>query len=167
MLAACWSYTRRRFYEVAQATNARVTETLRRIAELYAVEAEVRGQSAALRLAERRNRSKLIVDAMRLWSETQVLLVPGRSTPAEAIRYALSRWEGLTRFLQDGCIELDTNPVERAIRSFALGSRITLLQQAGQRTIEHLLILRKRRSKPDSVSSLPTGARSSGFRESA
>lgn len=47
----------------------------------------------------------------------------GRSTLAEAIRYALSRWHGLTRFLHDGRIELDTNPVERAIRPVALGRK--------------------------------------------
>jgi hypothetical protein len=47
--------------------------------------------------------------------------VSGRGTLAEAIRYALFRWQGLARFLHDGRIELDTNPVERAIRPVALG----------------------------------------------
>ena len=117
VLAACWSHARRRFYEVAQTTSAPIaTEALRRIAELYAIEAEVRGQSPQHRLAARHNRSKPIVEAMRLWFEAQLPLVPGRSTLADAIRYALSRWEGLTRFLHDGRVELDTNPVESAIR---------------------------------------------------
>ncbi|MCP1968194.1 IS66 family transposase [Bradyrhizobium elkanii] len=124
VLAACWSHTRRRFYEVAQATSAPIaTEALRRIGELYAIEAGVRGQSPAHRLAARRSRSKPVVDALRVWLEAQLPLVPGRSTLAEAIRYALSRWEGLTRFLHDGRIELDTNPVERAIRPVALGRK--------------------------------------------
>jgi hypothetical protein len=109
---------------VAQATNAPIAvEALRRIGELYAVEADVRGQSPAHRLACRRSRSKPIVGAMRVWLETQLPLLSGRSTLAEAIRYALSRWEGLTRFLHDGRIELDTNPVERAIRPVALGRK--------------------------------------------
>jgi len=86
---------------VTQATNAPIaTEALRRIGELYAIEADVRGQSPAHRLAARR--SKPIVDAMRLWFEAQLPLLSGRSTLAEAIRYALSRWEGLMRFLYDG-----------------------------------------------------------------
>ncbi|MEY9460498.1 IS66 family transposase [Bradyrhizobium ottawaense] len=124
VLAACWSHTRRRFYEVAQATSAPIaTEALRRIAELYAIEANVRGQSPVHRLAARHNRSRPIIDAVRLWLEAQLPLVPGRSTLAEAIRYALSRWEGLTRFLHDSRIELDTNPVERAIRPVALGRK--------------------------------------------
>jgi transposase len=124
VLAACWSHTRRKFYEVAEATGSPVAaEALRRIGEIYAIEADVRGQSAAHRLAARHSRSKPITDALRIWLEAQLPLVPGRSTLAEAIRYALSRWEGLTRFLHDGRIELDTNPVERAIRPVALGRK--------------------------------------------
>ena len=124
VLAACWAHTRRKFYEVAQATNAPIAvEALRRIGELYAVEAGVRGQPPARRLAARRPFSKSIVEALRDWLEAQLPRVSGRSALAEAIRYALSRWEGLTRFLHDGRIELDTNPVERAIRPVALGRK--------------------------------------------
>jgi hypothetical protein len=60
---------------------------------------------------------------MRAWLEAQLPLLPGRSSLAEATRYALSRWDGLTRFLHDGRIELDTNPVERAIRPVSLGRK--------------------------------------------
>lgn len=124
ILAACWAHTRRKFYEVAQATNAPLAEeALRRIGELYAIEAEVRGQPPPYRLATRQSRSKPIVDALRIWLEQQLLHISGRSTLAVAMRYALARWEGLTRFLHDGRIELDTNPVERAIRPVALGRK--------------------------------------------
>jgi transposase len=124
VLAACWAHTRRKFYDVVEATGSPLaTEALRRIAEIYAVEAELRGQSPAHRLAVRRGRSKPIVDALRTWLEAQLPRVPGRSTLAEAIRYALTRWTGLTRFLADGRVELDTNPVERAIRPVALGRK--------------------------------------------
>src|SRR5882757_4368190 len=124
VLAACWAHTRRKFYEVAEATGSPVAaEALRRIGELYVIEARVRGQSSAHRLAERRSFSKPIVQALHAWLEAQLPRVAGRSTLAEAIRYALSRWEGLTRFLHDGRIELDTNPVERAIRPVALGRK--------------------------------------------
>jgi transposase IS66 family protein len=114
----------RKFYDVAEATNSSVaTEALRRIGELYAIEARVRGRSSAHRLAERRSFATPIVQALRSWLEGQLPLVPGRSTLAEAIRYAFSRWAGLTRFLHDGRAELDTNPVERAIRPIALGRK--------------------------------------------
>jgi transposase len=124
ILAACWAHTRRRFYEVAQATNAPLADqALRRIGELYAIEAEVRGQPPPYRLAARQSRSKPIVDAFHIWLEQQLPYISGRSALAEAMRYALARWDGLTRFLHDGRIELDTNPVERAIRPVALGRK--------------------------------------------
>ena len=66
--------------------------------------------------AKRRTFSKPLVDNLKLWLEQQLARAPRRDKLAEAIRYALSRWHGLTRFLHDGHIELDTNPVERAIR---------------------------------------------------
>jgi transposase len=124
VLAACWAHTRRKFFEVAEAENTPLAhEALRRIASLYAVEAQVRGQSPAHRLAARRARSKALVDALYIWLEAELPQLPARGGLAEAMRYALARWEGLSRFLSDGRIELDTNPVERAIRPVALGRK--------------------------------------------
>jgi len=124
ILAACWAHTRRKFYEIAEADGAPLAlEALRRIGAIYAVEARIRCQSPAHRLAARRSLSRSLVDNFRLWMETQLPLLPGRAKLAEAMRYALSRWDGLTRFLHDGRVELDTNPVERAIRPVALGRK--------------------------------------------
>ena len=124
ILAACWAHTRRKFYEIAEADGAPLAlEALRRVGEIYAIEARIRGQSPAHRLATRRSLSKPHVDNFRLWLEAQLPLLPGRAKLAEAMRYALSRWDGLTRFLHDGRVELDTNPVERAIRPVALGRK--------------------------------------------
>jgi len=124
VLAACWAHTRRKFYEVAEAENTPLAhEALRRIAGLYAIEAQIRGQAPGDRLAARQSLSKPIVAAMKTWLEAQLPQLPSRGKLAEAMRYALSRWNGLTRFLGDGHIELDTNPVERAIRPVALGRK--------------------------------------------
>jgi len=124
VLAACWAHTRRKFYEVQETTGSPLAaEALRRIGQLYAVEEKVRGQSPGHRLAMRRAQSKPIVDNMNTWLQAQLLRVPNNSTLAEAIRYALARWSALTRFLHDGRVELDTNPVERAIRPVALGRK--------------------------------------------
>ena len=124
VLAACWAHTRRKFYEVAQADGTPVAhEAVRRIAGLYAIEADLRGHPPPLRLAGRRTHAAPIIDALRRWLETQLSQLPERGKLAEAIRYALGRWTGLTRFLDDGRIELDTNPVERAIRPVALGRK--------------------------------------------
>ena len=123
-LAACWAHARRKFYEFHQATGSPIAaEALRRIAELYAIEKEIRNHSAAERQAARDTRSRPLVDTMKLWLEDQLRQVPPRSGLADAIRYALARWPALCRFLEDGRIELDNNPVERAIRPVTLGRK--------------------------------------------
>jgi len=58
--------------------------------------------------------------------EAQLAAVSQKSTIAEAIRYALTRWSGLTRFLDDGRIEIDSNVVERTIRPLALNRKNAL-----------------------------------------
>lgn len=80
----------------------------------------IRGQSADARLAARSERTRPLVDDLRTWLDRQLGRVSGRSPIAEAMRYGVSRWSGLGRFLNDGRIEIDTNTVERAIRPIAL-----------------------------------------------
>jgi hypothetical protein len=112
---------RRRFVKQMRNTKSPIAEAaVRQIAALYAVEATVRGMAPADRLAARRNLSVPIVEALRPWFEKQLSMISSGSTLATDIRYALAHWEGLTRFLGDGRLELDTNPVENAIRPVAL-----------------------------------------------
>ncbi|MGH7091316.1 MAG: IS66 family transposase [Stellaceae bacterium] len=126
-LAFCWSHLRRRFYDLAKAGDAPLaSEALQRIAALYAIEAKVRGQSAAARCAARQADSKPLVAALKTWFEAQLARVSGKSVIAAAFRYGLNHWDGLVRFLEDGRIELDTNAVERAMRPIALGRKNAL-----------------------------------------
>ena len=119
-LAFCWAHCRRGFYEIHQATGSPLAEeALRRIGELYTIEAEIRGRPAEERRAVRQERSKPIVEALHAWLTVQLGRVSGSSTLAEAIRYALRHWQGLVLFLEDGRLELDTNTIERAIRPIA------------------------------------------------
>jgi hypothetical protein len=67
-----------------------------------------------------------LVEALHAWLTVQLGRVSGRSTLAEAIRYALRYWAGLILFLDDGRLELDTNTIERAIRPIALGRKNSL-----------------------------------------
>jgi transposase len=120
-------HCRRRFYEIHQATGSPLAEeALRQIRELYVIEAEVRGRPAEDRRATRQERSKPIVEALNGWLTAQLGRVSGKSTLAEAIRYALRHWQGLVLFLEDGRLELDTNTIERAIRPIALGRKNSL-----------------------------------------
>jgi len=124
VLAHCWAHCRRKFHDVAAATASPIAaEMLDRIAALYAIEKEIRGRSAEERRRVRREKSRPILDDMRPWLEAQLARLSAKSALAGAIRYTLARWQSLTRFLEDGRIELDTNTVERTIRPIALGRK--------------------------------------------
>src|SRR5690348_7387460 len=111
-LAFCWAHWRRRFFEIAQGGNAPIaSEALARIAAIYAIEAEIRGEAAEARCVARQMRTKPLADALKSWLETQLAVVSRKSTTAEAIRYGLGRWGGLVLFLDDGHIEIDSNIV--------------------------------------------------------
>jgi transposase len=121
VLAACWAHTRRKFYDLHDATGSPIAaEALRRIAELYAIEKTIRGRTAEERRTMRNAQSRPLVAAMKPWLEMELGRIPGRGGLAVAIRYALTRWSALCRFLDDGRIDLDNNPVERAIRPVAM-----------------------------------------------
>jgi transposase len=102
------------------------SEALQRIAALYAIEKEIRGRSAEERRLARQQKSRPLIDALEPWLRTKLGLISQKGKLAEAINYALSRWEGLTRFLDDGRIELDNNTVERSIRPITLNRKNAL-----------------------------------------
>lgn len=124
-LAFCWAHVRRKFFELAD-TSPVATEVLRRIALLYAIEGEVRGAPAERRQDVRDEHSRIIVDDLHQYLEARNAQVSAKSKLGEAIRYALTRWEGLSRFLDDGRVDLDSNTVERSIRPLALNRKNAL-----------------------------------------
>jgi len=120
-LAFCWAHVRRPFYELAAAGPAPIaSEMLERIKGLYAIEADLRGSPAEHRAAVRQARTLPLLTAMEAWLRATLPTVSQKGKLAEAIRYALARWEGLTRFAEDGTLEIDSNVVERSIRPIAL-----------------------------------------------
>jgi len=143
--AACWAHVRRKFFDLAAAGPAPIAEeALKRIAELYAVEARIRGAPPEERHRVRASQAAPRVDALRAWFEAQLARVPAKSATAQAIRYALSRWAALCRYLNDGRIEIDNNTAERAIRPVALGRKNWLFagsDQGGERAAGILSLL--------------------------
>jgi transposase len=123
-LAFCWAHARRKFFDIQTANPAPIAaEALARIGALYAIERDIRGSSAPIRQGARQARAKPILEAMKPWLDAKLGAVSGKSTIAEAIRYALSRWAGLNLYLDDGRIEIDSNVVERGMRIIALGRK--------------------------------------------
>ncbi|RYG95918.1 MAG: IS66 family transposase, partial [Alphaproteobacteria bacterium] len=124
MEAACWAHARRKFFDLTTSGKAPIAEeALRRIGELYDIEKAIRGEPPDVRKAVRQHSSPRKVEALWLWLDDNLKRLPQKSGTAEAIRYALSRWKSLCRFLDDGTIEIDNNPTERAIRPIALGRK--------------------------------------------
>jgi transposase len=116
-LAFCWAHMRRNFYDLAISGPAPIaSEALKRIAEFYAIEKDINGRSAEERCLIRQQRSRPLADTFEQWLRSKLVLISQKSKLADAINYALTRWKGLTRFIDDGRIELDNNTVERSIR---------------------------------------------------
>lgn len=122
--AACWAHARRKYYDVYVAERSpSALEALQRIGQLYAIERQIRGQSSAVRAQIRRVQAAPILEDLRAWLTATLRSLSAKSPLAGAIQYTLTRWVALTRYLDDGHIELDNNAAERAIRALVLGRR--------------------------------------------
>ena len=121
---ACWTHVRRPFYDLDIAGDSPTArEALERIQALFAIEAEIRGRSADERRSIRQARAGPLIDALHRWFQSTVAKLSRKSPLAIAIRYALTRWTALTRYLHDGRLELENNAAERALRAEALGRK--------------------------------------------
>ena len=122
--AACWAHARRKFHDIHIAhASPTTTEALARIGALYAIEDQIRGKPVDLRLSVRQTRARPLLDDLRKWMEKAPRSLSSKSETAAAIRYALSRWRALTRYTDDGLLEIDNSAAERALRAVALGRK--------------------------------------------
>ena len=122
--AACFAHVRRKFYDIHFADASPIArEALERIGALYGIEAEIRGRLPGVRQAVREARAGPLLDAFHRWLRATLTQVSRKSGLAGAIRYALARWAALTRYCDDGRIEIDNNAAERALRAVALGRK--------------------------------------------
>jgi transposase len=123
--AACWAHARRPWWDLYLATGrtdeSLAAQALQRIRALYAIEAEIRGQPPDVRTAQRQTRAGPLLDGMHVWLTSLIGRVSAKSELAQAIGYSLTRWRALTRYIDDGRIEIDNNAAERALRGVALG----------------------------------------------
>lgn len=122
--AACWAHVRRKFVDLHELHQSAIAgEALDRIGALYAIEQAIRGRPPEQRRAVRQERSRPLLDALHLWLQQTVATLSQKSATAKAIRYALTRWDALQRYCDDGRIEIDNNAAERAVRCVALGRK--------------------------------------------
>jgi hypothetical protein len=122
--AACWAHVRRKFYDFHVAHDSPLAaEALERIGRLYAVEADIRGRPPDERRRVRQARAGPELESLHAWLHATLTAVSKKSELAVAIRYALSRWAALTRYRDDGRVEIDNNAAERSLRAIALGRK--------------------------------------------
>jgi len=136
---ACLAHTRRKFHDIHVAhASPMTTKAIARIGALHAIEEEIRGKPAELRRSIRQGRAKPLVDELHSWMEKALRSLSTKSETAGAIRYALSYWRALTRYLDNGQREIDNNAAERALRAVAIGRKNHLFMGAdsgGQRAV--------------------------------
>lgn len=123
--AACWAHARRPWWDLylssGRSEDTVAAEALRRIRELYRIEHEIRGQPPDHRRQQRQARAGPLLEELHDWLEGILARVSRKSALAEAARYSLARWPALTRYVDDGALEIDNNAAERALRGVALG----------------------------------------------
>ncbi|MGB9412426.1 MAG: IS66 family transposase [Pseudolabrys sp.] len=126
-LAFCLLHARRKFVKVYKTTKSPFAqEVIERIAAIYAIEQRVRGTSAEIRLAARKNETEPLMAELKMRLTEVLKDISSKSPLAEAINYTLGHWDGLNMFLTDGRVEVDTNTVERSMRPIALGRKNSL-----------------------------------------
>jgi len=121
---ACWAHVRRKFYDLEQAhASSLAREALERIASLYAIEDEIRGRPPDERQQVRQTRARPLLQSLRDWFEASLTKLSRKSDTTAAIRYALTLWSALTRYCDNGRLEIDNNAAERALRAVTLGRK--------------------------------------------
>jgi len=126
-LAYCWSHGRREVIKAIPEVGSPIgDEILQRIAGLYAIEKQIRGTSPDQRRAVRQQRAKPLVADLKAFIRAQRERLSPRSNMGRALAYLANHWEGLCVYLDDGRVEMDSNPVENLIRPLTLNRKNSL-----------------------------------------
>ncbi len=135
--AACWAHARRKFYDIYVANHsptgwprAIAAEALARIGQLYDIEREIRGKLPSVRKAQRQRLAVPVLTDLHEWISNTLAALSKKSDLANAIRYSLTHWVALTRYVDNGIIEIDNNAAERALRAVSLGRKNFLFMGA-------------------------------------
>jgi transposase len=121
---SCWAHARRKFYDLFKATQSPLAaEALDRIQALYAIEQRIRGRTPDKRRDIRRAQAAPLLAELHRWLGMTLGRVSAKSEIAAAINYSLKRWSALTRYCEDGLLEIDNNAAERALRGPVLSRK--------------------------------------------
>lgn len=124
---ACWAHVRRKFMEAkqvqAKGKTGRADLMLKWIQQLYRIEKQAKDNTTAQRYTLRQKKAKPIIEKIQPWLDEALLVVPPKTALGNALSYTQKQWPQLIAYLDDGHYPIDNNPVENAIRPFALGRK--------------------------------------------
>ena len=119
----CWSHVRRKFYDARESDVLLACTAMAYIQRLYAVEDEARKLDDDARRGLRQERAVPILADLRAWLDEVSGEVLPRSPLAGAITYAVNQWDALTRYVEDGRLNIDNNAAERSLKPVVLGRK--------------------------------------------
>jgi transposase len=126
-LVGCFAHARRKFIDAqkmqVKGKTGKADWAISHIQKLYRIEAEIKGQSTAEKQTTRQLQSKPLLDQFKAWLDKSALQVPPKSAIGKAIAYSLNQWNKLTRYTEDGRLNIDNNRAERAVKPFVIGRK--------------------------------------------
>lgn len=132
-LVGCMAHARRKFNDALKAIpskdkagKSKAATALKFIKRLYTIEREIKHESDAERYRVRQAQAVPILGDFREWLDQHANAVLPKSLLGEAIHYSINQWQRLIRYCDDGCLEIDNNSDERAIKPYAMGRRAWL-----------------------------------------
>ena len=142
---ACWAHARRKFFDAKETDAKRAARMLRFVGRLYAIERAIklriekrlknqldpksnepaftREQQHAFTQLIRQKRSTRMLAKIKAWLDAEKQLILPRSKMGEAFTYALNQWQALTRYTEQGYLNIDNNAAERALKRVAIGRK--------------------------------------------
>ena len=125
----CMAHARRKFIEaqkVSPSPKGKVSKAdmaITMIKGLYAIEASIKDQAAEQKYQTRQEKSQPQLNKLRAWLDKALQQTLPKGKTGEALAYLDKNWDKLTVYISDGRLNIDNNPVENAIRPFAIGRK--------------------------------------------
>ena len=124
-LIHCMAHARRMFNEALDNDRRVAEHAMKEIQKLYSIERTIKEQSLSFeeRKAVRQQQSVPILQSLGIWMKEEYLKALPKTTVGKALGYSIERWERLSRYTENGMLNIDNNPVENSIRPVALGRK--------------------------------------------
>lgn len=128
-VVGCWAHARRKFDEALQTLPKEMQKDAPAAigecycSQLFKLEQALAELTPEERCEKRLEQAKPVLDALLSWANEMQARTAPKSALGRAIHYLLEQWPYLTRYLEDGRLELSNNRAERSIKPFVMGRK--------------------------------------------